>query len=242
MKNIYGPNNCFLLQMNSRPPGQQEDNTHLPDPWSQFLVKHAVSGGSEQNSTPHTPGDTGGVSVMPNSVITEREKSSSQAGTPVTTHNPMLGSPDVGDNISLSSVMSESAIQLEVGQEAVPVTIHPLSPEEERPPIINFIENMKPTLITDSPININVWQDSPTQVATQHGARLSTQDLERLRTLITQFCLKSLLPYVEKQLGLLNDVISNKKGISRSLFSATKRWFGTNKPGVANTAPVNAVM
>lgn len=75
MKTIYGANNCFLLQMNSRPPGLSDDNTHLPDPWSQFLTKHSeVSGSSEQNSSPRTPADTGGVSAMPSELTTESDK------------------------------------------------------------------------------------------------------------------------------------------------------------------------
>lgn len=75
MKTIYGANNCFLLQMNSRPPGQSDDNTHLPDPWSQFLTKHSdLSGNSEQNSSPRTPADTGGVSAMPSELTTEPDK------------------------------------------------------------------------------------------------------------------------------------------------------------------------
>lgn len=155
-----------------------------------------------------------------------------------------LPSPDTAqlvsgiDTISLSSEISEVAsTNLEVGQEAVPVTIHPLSPDNEK----SFITTSKGQSIS-SPINTNVWADSPNYVVAQHGARLSTQDLERLRTLITEFCLRSLLPYVEKQIGLLNDVISNKKGVSRSLLSATKRWFGTNKPGAPGVTPSNAVM
>ena len=39
MKQTYGDNNCYFLQMNSRPPGQTEDHSHLPDPWSQFLIR-----------------------------------------------------------------------------------------------------------------------------------------------------------------------------------------------------------
>lgn len=158
-----------------------------------------------------------------------------------------LPSPDLTelvsgvDTISLSSEISESAnTNLEVGQEAVPVTIHPLSPDNEKSQ--GFISNIKgQSIVTNSPINTNVWADSPNYVVAQHGARLSTQDLERLRTLIMEFCLRSLLPYVEKQIGLLNDVISNKR-VSRSLFSATKRWFSTNKPGAPGSAPSNAVM
>lgn len=32
--------------------------------------------------------------------------------------------------------------------------------------------------------------------------------------------------------------MTNKKGVSRSLLSATKRWFVTNKPGVSNSQNV----
>ncbi|XP_031831201.1 trafficking protein particle complex subunit 8 homolog l(3)76BDm [Nomia melanderi] len=243
MKNVYGANNCFLLQMNSRPPGQIDDNTHLPDPWSQFLVKHSdISGGSEQSSSPRTPADTSGVSSMPNEVSTDTEKTS-QAGTPVAPQNSVLLSPDVNSTINFSPEISESAnMHLEVGQEAVSVTIHPLSPTIEKTQNPSSVVHTKGQAINNTPLNVNVWADSPSYVTTQHGARLSTQDLERLRTLITEFCLKSLLPYVEKQIGLLNDVISNKKGVSRSLFSATRRWFGTNKPGIPGPTPSNAVI
>lgn len=245
MKNIYDVNNCFLLQINSRPPGHTEDNIHLPDPWSQFLVKHIDFSSSDHSSSPRTPADTGGVSAMPNAVTLGPEKSSSQAGTPIAPQNPpILLSPDVTDRISLSSELGEIPIlPVEIGQEAVPVTIHPLSPESEKRFSSLTDENSKPhTQNTGSPINANVWADSPNRPLAQHGARLSTQDLDRIRALITDFCLKSLLPYVEKQISLLNDVISNKKGVSRSLFSATKRWFGTSKPGAPGSTPTNAVI
>lgn len=163
----------------------------------------------------------------------------SQAGTPIASQNSVLISPNLNDIISFTSEISESRnTHLEVGQEAIPVTIHPLSPTADK----SQSSVLYGKQINDAPINVNVWADSPNYLAIQHGIRLSTQDLERLRTLITEFCLKSLLPYVEKQIGLLNDVISNKKGVSRSLFSATRRWFGTNKPGIPGPTPSNVVM
>jgi len=39
IKQTYGDNNCYFLQMNSRPPGQSQEQSHLPDPWSQFLIR-----------------------------------------------------------------------------------------------------------------------------------------------------------------------------------------------------------
>ncbi|XP_033216769.1 trafficking protein particle complex subunit 8 [Belonocnema kinseyi] len=240
MKNVYGTNNCFLLQMNSRPPGQTDDNSHLPDPWSQFIVKNvSLTGGSDQNSSPRTPADTTGVSSMPNQVNTEHEKTS-HAGTPMTPQAATFSTADFADAISISSEVSEPTVQLEVGQEAVPTTIHPLSPLSETAG--NFVVEDSKMHLDNSPINANVWADSPGHSATQHGTRLSSDDMERLRTMISEFCFKSLLPYVERQIGLLNDVISNKKGVSRSLFSATKRWFGTSKPGVPGSIPANVVI
>lgn len=244
MKNLYDENNCFLLQMNSRPPGQADDNIHLPDPWSQFLIKQCDYMTVDHSSSPRTPADTGGVSSMPNQVTSGGPDKTSQAGTPIAPQNPILLSPDVTDKISLSSELSDiPGLVVEMGQEAVPVIIHPLSPDSDKPnTLCEAVESMKAT--QGSPININVWADSSedSRPPAQHGARLSTHDLDRIRSLINEFCIKSLLPYVEKQINLLNDVISNKKGVSRSLFSATKRWFGTNKPGAAGSTPANAVI
>lgn len=117
-----------------------------------------------------------------------------------------------------------------------------MSPENELPKKFNNVDHLKSQVDAHSVLNENVWADSPTHITQQHGGRLSTEDLERLKLMISEFCLKSLLPYVERQIFLLNDLISNKKGVSRSLFSATKRWFGTSKPGVPGSVPANAVM
>jgi len=40
IKEEFGAASCFLLTVNSRPPGERDDTGHLPDPWSQFLNKH----------------------------------------------------------------------------------------------------------------------------------------------------------------------------------------------------------
>lgn len=106
-----------------------------------------------------------------------------------------------------------------------------------------------------------------------HGACLTMPDHDRISAFIHDMCAHALLPHVEKQIQQLHDQvsqtqhlyyswdlrdfrglivftfyldllqISNKKSVSRSLLGATKRWFGTNKPGAPNsTVPANAVM
>ncbi|XP_067142139.1 trafficking protein particle complex subunit 8 [Centruroides vittatus] len=65
-----------------------------------------------------------------------------------------------------------------------------------------------------------------------HGVYLTLSDRERIRVFIQDFCIQGLLPYVEKQIRNLNDQVANRKGIHRSLFSATKKWFSGSKPGM----------
>lgn len=64
-----------------------------------------------------------------------------------------------------------------------------------------------------------------------HGICLSTEDVENIKMMVYEFSKSCLMPYIEKQIFTFNDAISNKKGVSKSLFSATKRWFTPNKPG-----------
>lgn len=67
-----------------------------------------------------------------------------------------------------------------------------------------------------------------------HGMCLTTSDVEQIKLLIHEFCTRALLPYVERQIQNLTEIVSNKKGVSKSLFSATKRWFTPSKAGAGN--------
>lgn len=51
MRVSYGSYNCFLLRMNSRPPGHTEEQ--LADPWSQFL-SNRITPGNINSTTPET--------------------------------------------------------------------------------------------------------------------------------------------------------------------------------------------
>lgn len=41
-----------------------------------------------------------------------------------------------------------------------------------------------------------------------HGGCLTTEDLDRIQGLVNDFCLKSLLPHMERQMRLLNESVS----------------------------------
>ncbi|KAG5849875.1 hypothetical protein ANANG_G00076330 [Anguilla anguilla] len=62
-----------------------------------------------------------------------------------------------------------------------------------------------------------------------HGACLTLNDHDRIRQFIQEFTSRGLLPHIEKNIRQLNDQLVSRKGLSRSLFSATKKWFGGGK-------------
>nr|XP_015195016.1 PREDICTED: trafficking protein particle complex subunit 8 isoform X1 [Lepisosteus oculatus] len=64
---------------------------------------------------------------------------------------------------------------------------------------------------------------------TTHGACLTLTDHDRIRQFIQEFTFRGLLPHIEKTIRQLNDQLLSRKGLSRSLFSATKKWFSGSK-------------
>ncbi|KAM4629221.1 trafficking protein particle complex subunit 8 isoform 2-T2 [Polymixia lowei] len=69
----------------------------------------------------------------------------------------------------------------------------------------------------------------PVGAAMNHGACLTLNDHDRIRQFIQEFTFRGLLPHIEKNIRQLNDQLVSRKGLSRSLFSATKKWFGGGK-------------
>ncbi|KAF7286967.1 hypothetical protein GWI33_002813 [Rhynchophorus ferrugineus] len=180
IKSSYGIANCFLLRMNSRPPGAS-NNEHLPDPWSQFL-NGKIDTKSYQVTPECSPGPTRHLS-------------------------------------------------LEIGQEAnenKSLNYHPLSPEVEDLTVLDHDTDKEEQL-------------SKRKKSWSHGCCLSVDDIEQIKSMIYEFASACLLPYIEKQLASLYDSISYKKGMSKTLFSATKRWFSTNKSGTSVVAINNLI-
>ncbi|XP_059098222.1 trafficking protein particle complex subunit 8-like [Tigriopus californicus] len=65
---------------------------------------------------------------------------------------------------------------------------------------------------------------------------LTSNDIDRIRILVREFCIKGLIPHAERQMRQLSEIVTNRK--SRSLFSGAKRWFGQNKPGTTGGTSV----
>lgn len=206
MKATFGDNRCFLIQINSQ---RDHPNSEQIDVWAKFVRNyHKTDTASDSNieSAPKTPQD---ITQMPTSI----QMSSLGMATPPS-HSTQSSSP--------------------------PEMIHPLSPLQENLPEIsvsqvNLAMSSSTNSLTDQPttINPNVWLNESTDVNLPHGSWLTAGDLDNLKHFVQDFTIRALIPYVEKVVGQLNDSITNKKSVSKSLLGATKRWFNTNKPGVA---------
>lgn len=216
---MYGEDRCFLLQINSHQGAPGE----CPDPWLRFLkkqLKHEQPMEEYSISSPRTPQD---ITVT---------------GLPLTMQLSALESNNGSSSCSTPPNM-EIIIQ------------HPLSPLQEQNSIVQMAQMATEEGLRDvqqpnagPTINPNVWASAEASNLPEivpHGMMLTPNDLENLKHFIQDFTIRALLPYIERLAFQLNDSIANKKGVSRSLLTATKRWFGTNKPGVA-PATQNAVV
>ncbi|CAH0382112.1 unnamed protein product [Bemisia tabaci] len=206
MKQSYGPNHCFFLPINSRPPGG--NTVPIPDLWSPYLSNSADLHNTSSSS------DSGPSDVI--SVSSDFSQTSSSNSTPAFVQN--------------SDGKDSSVI------------LHPLSPLSEDQKFPRPASGKSVVDGNSKMINPNVWSNEAL-LYKQYGAYLTAHDIDRIKLLVSEFIGKALIPYVESQIQSLHDIVANKKGVSRSLLSATKRWFGASKPGTpAASVPATSTM
>jgi trafficking protein particle complex subunit 8 len=88
-------------------------------------------------------------------------------------------------------------------------------------PLISNSKNLKNN--GDLP-NLAAAAAQPTQVK-RHGICLALSDHDRIKTLISEFLQRGLVPYVERTIKILNEQIQSKKSILKS-FGIPRRIFG----------------
>ncbi|CAK1539980.1 unnamed protein product [Leptosia nina] len=104
---------------------------------------------------------------------------------------------------------------------------HPLTTSEND--VYDQANSLQTHSFSDSSESMNVI-GRPLDNA-EHGTALNSNDVEAINKFLQDYASKALLPHIEKQIAQLTEVVANKKGVSRSLLSATKRWFTTGKSG-----------
>ncbi|XP_017042382.1 trafficking protein particle complex subunit 8 [Drosophila ficusphila] len=126
-------------------------------------------------------------------------------------------------------------------QESDLAMLHPLSPmQESATEAINSKFSISSESIASQTINPNVWANE-LEADAPHGVCLTSRDIDNLRHFVQDYAVRALIPYIEHLVAILAEGVTNKKGVSKSLLSATKRWFVTSKPG-AGANNQNAVI
>ncbi|XP_075215467.1 trafficking protein particle complex subunit 8 homolog l(3)76BDm isoform X2 [Lycorma delicatula] len=223
MKTAYGNNSCFLLCINSQTAVNAD--SQLADPWNQYLMHHYER--QDTIDVDLTPVENHMIEAMTASSGTFNIEPAQEVGesSPVILHplSPINETQHIIANNNCAEKYFGLVCDGAAVWEGVGIDLAPKSGPLQRQGLITGISNMWPRSV-------------------QHGACMTSEDMDRIRKFVTEFCMNALLPYVENYIHQLNDIISNKKGVSRSLLSATKRWFGSNKPGLpGNSLPPTAV-
>lgn len=144
-------------------------------------------------------------------------------------------------SISMPAMQLSQLLEGAAAQESDLTMLHPLSPmQESATEAINSKFSISTESIASQTINPNVWANELDADA-PHGGCLAARDIDNLRHFVQDYAVRALIPYIEHLVAILSEGVTNKKGVSKSLLSATKRWFVTSKPG-AGANNQNAVM
>ncbi|XP_061162581.1 trafficking protein particle complex subunit 8-like isoform X1 [Saccostrea echinata] len=228
MKSSFGGQNCHLLHINSRSLHTAETmHTDLPDPWSQFLNKNNSEANSKKRNKARyfIAWEGAEYDSASNSVVDDAFPSKLSEGT---TDSPLSGpimsnsslvdmSPDSGEGTASSGSLTSETFD------------HPLSEPSQD---LNHVDSpLSPDKTYEPELNHTSFKGKlGDRKQGGHGICLTTSDQDRIKIFMHELCVRALIPWAERQMKILNEQHASRKGISKSLFSATKRWFGGNKP------------
>lgn len=219
MKSVYGTNACHMLQINSVSNSGSNPLPNLPDPWSQFIIP---------TSEDTLDWDDDEVDANAQSVEDDPENCA------------------VDENFDPEAAVHEQTDGGRVRSSSGPILIDPLRFDDSAE-IEDDLENEKlskhlPGKHSEkhhhhlashyryfSSRQFSGGTRGPT-AQRNHGLCLSLSDHDRIKIFIHELGYRGLLQYIEKLMRYLNDQIVSRKGLHRSIFSATKKWFGGGKP------------
>ncbi|CAH8861945.1 unnamed protein product [Trichobilharzia szidati] len=89
----------------------------------------------------------------------------------------------------------------------------------------NKISPYGTTYLSSENVAFQLYTFLPPRYYQPHGQHLTQADRDRIRMFVYDFSVRALLPWVEKTMRNLNDQIAHRMRLSRSFFSATKKFF-----------------
>ncbi|KAL4234283.1 Trafficking protein particle complex 8 [Mactra antiquata] len=226
MKSSFGHQSCHLLQINSRSLTAVETmklDTSLPDPWGQFLPKKIdIQEGVDY--------DTGGSSGGDDSIFPTQ-----------------LDEGTNGNNIHIGDTNSNSDEGVDGLGTINNVVDHPLAMSNESPlqsPNMDYSSDYQGSSSSLNSIQSALSKSSSFGVTDKnkfpgHGMCLTASDQDRIRIFMHEFAVRALIPWAERQMRTLNDLLMSRTGIRKSLFGTARKLFGGN-PSKSNQASSNA--
>jgi len=240
MKSVYGSHTCFMLQINSRskmyPDAPEVDNTS--DPWSVFIYPFAddtldikdedLDDDSESEMLPPLPKTQAEADKEEERILEDFERAEKMA------NEPNFVNPTMNFQDPLTSMHYNESLENDSD-------LGPLKPAP--PDLVKDIPQYKRRL---SKVKLNEYkkcirqftfemlpQSARGKETKKRGQQLTLLDHDRIKALMYEFCVRGLLPHIEKQMRSLSEQILSRKGIHRSIFNVTKKWFGGGKSSIA---------
>ncbi|XP_060083234.1 trafficking protein particle complex subunit 8-like [Ylistrum balloti] len=232
MKSTYGASGCHLLHINSRSikvADSMKTDSNLPDPWSQFLTKPVDISNSKKRQKARYYIAWEGADYD----VSIGNGTDDGVAFPGKVSEGTLESSSLNDSLLVESA-SEALEAASSGSGAdSDMFDHPLAMDHSTNSINHVEDRLSPddsvTMETNHTGNNTKVQTTPDKKVRGHGMCLTTSDHDRLRIFIHEFSVRALIPWAEMSMRFLNEQLTSRKGIPRSIFSVTKKWFGGNK-------------
>ncbi|XP_040896043.1 trafficking protein particle complex subunit 8 isoform X2 [Toxotes jaculatrix] len=149
-------------------------------------------------------------------------------------HRTNLHNQEMLDDVTVNNAAVENSISAAEGDIHHSAEKDGVSNSLESHPLKLDAASSSGSLHTLSAVNTELKKgardpESTAGGAGSHGACLTLNDHDHIRQFVQEFTFRGLLPHIEKNIRQLNDQLVSRKGLSRSLFTATKKWFGGGK-------------
>ncbi|XP_060558094.1 trafficking protein particle complex subunit 8-like isoform X2 [Ruditapes philippinarum] len=224
MKSSFGHQSCHLLQINSRSLTTVETmkmDTSLPDPWGQFLNKPIDVGEGVDY-------DAGGSSGADDSMFPTRLDE---------------GAPETNNHVLDTNSHSDEGID-GLGSVTNSVMDHPLALSDESPlqsPTLEYSSDYQGSTSSLNSVQSAMSKSSSFNMQNKgqfpgHGMCLTASDQDRIRIFIHEFAVRALIPWAERQMRTLNDMLMSRTGLRKSLFGTAKKLFGGNPSKTSQAA------
>ncbi|KRY12278.1 Trafficking protein particle complex subunit 8 [Trichinella patagoniensis] len=215
MRKLYGEENCHILRLNSCELGENCST----DLWTSFITNDANAVAFQMN-------DDNSVELLNNDPKGQASSSSSSFSTDQVRFFTASGDDAVINDGQKPTEANSNAnllpLELDNSRQLIP---HPLSE-------VDLVEAFAAAVQVD-------YDQQMLYPSNGCNAEicLTEQDVEQVRGFLSQFCTKSLIPYVERQMKLLNEQVSSRKRIGKSLINVTKKWLsGNSSPNLLATS------